>query len=119
MLPGFASCNLKMLPTTWLCFLLSKDHIFVENVLWWQFLLSSLPGGRVIIFLQTQPPAHQLEIDEAAASLGHFYQSNLRKLLLYRNECLGLKVHSIEMLTCIASLNIENLALVFAMITVS
>ena len=72
-----------------------------------------------------QPPAHRLEIDEAAASLGHFYQSNLRKLLsprtflLYRNECLGLKVHSIEMLTCIASLNIENLALVFAMITVS
>ena len=105
--------------------MLSKDHIFVENVLWWQFLLSSLPGGRVIIFLQTQPPAHRLEIDEAAASLGHFYQSNLRKLLsprtflLYRNECLGLKVHSIEMLTCIASLNIENLALVFAMITVS
>ena len=39
--------------------------------------------------------------------------------LLYRNESLGLKVHSIEMLTCIASLNIENLALVFAMITVS
>ena len=39
--------------------------------------------------------------------------------ILYRNECLGLKVHSIEMLTCIASLNIENLALVFAMITVS
>ena len=113
---GFTSCNLKMLPGFAFCCpritylskmfsggsFCSPPSLVVE-------LSSFYKHSHLLTGWKLMKPLQVWDIF-INQTWGNFYRQGL--FLLYRNECLGLKVHSIEMLTCAASLNI-------AMITVS